>query len=330
MPILPSLHQFDVDRITSVFNKQTSATFLKTRHDNPVIVRDDAKLTEAIETMETYHTQSLPVYDHKSTVAPFRSVCGLFDTRDVAVAMLALYAKSPDALPTLKDRQIMANTWRRFSIDHKIHQVRGGTFLLGLLDSLKDHRRVLVVPDGQAATDTPPIEILGVISQIDAIRILAGLRDIPLCSTKIQDLGLCDKKEELVYVKGGETVATAFAKMITHNISGVPVCTNVLRPDGAITLSDIKQVAKASDMKAVLDMTCTDFIKKGQKKRSLEVGDHTLQLSGNDTFSYACRMLAASGAHRVFIVDFKGEVTGALTCGDIISHVVRGMKAHQG
>lgn len=140
----------------NTYDAQPSPVVADHMHGDPIVVRADASLADAIQLMDRYHVHGLPVVDHTGALV------GVLSQTDLNRARTTEYLWS--SWPGLSVRHLMT------SPALTIHR---STPLIVAARKMEQHQvhRLVVVEDGDDAT---PIGVLSMTDLIHALAIETG------------------------------------------------------------------------------------------------------------------------------------------------------------
>ncbi|RKO87996.1 hypothetical protein BDK51DRAFT_16879 [Blyttiomyces helicus] len=346
--------QADQDPVCSFLDDTSVAHLLRLSRSGPVHpVCLDSELTvkEGCMALADHKISSAPVYDRSSG-----SFIGMLDYGDLVTYVLAVLHKvhfdevfTPDsdweitdivkrALPD-KDGvpiKLLSN------ISHKDPLVS----FLGTTSGLEAVRafsrsklhRIVVLEEQEAGK---PKTFIGVLSMSTVVAYVAShfgklsgkMVPKPLWpkgEKTLEQLGLVSPEKELIYITVDDTVLTALSKMHEHKISSVAIVNRGGEADelyGSISMADIKEIFAVQGGWKSLYKEAFKFLCALRSQQGLDAnGDDrvpSFTVSPTSTLLHAIEKIAATRAHRVWVVDARKAPIGVVSLSDVMNVIAK-------
>ncbi|KAI8820731.1 uncharacterized protein EV422DRAFT_567626 [Fimicolochytrium jonesii] len=310
---------------------------------HPLCLDAELSVTEGCEALAANKISSAPVYD-----AEKGGFIGMLDYRDLVAFVLSVLHKVPRDAPAIDaemevtdivKRALMNKTGVPIKLVSNLSRENplvalpaSATVRTAVEEFSKNHvHRLIVLEPDQGASHFAGILSQSTVAGLVASSVgkLAGslnpkAKSIwPTGNKTLEDVGLVGK--EVISVVSEDTVLEALYMMHEHKISSVAIVT---REDGendligSISMTDIKAILADRKGWRRLYETCYDFFASMRYEQGLEAGgDDRVPLyvvHPNTTLIATIEKLAATRAHRVWIVSGSSNLVGVASLSDIM------------
>lgn len=189
--------------------------------------------------------------------------------------------------------------------------------VIRVLGNCKVHR--LAVVDVEEAN-----HIVGIITQSAVVKFIAENRALLGSLAALPMSTFVRPTHPVIKLPMTATVSEALKLLLACKITGVPVIDSSDRIIANVSVSDVRSLAKVgvSDIDRVLSIPIIEFLAEAKSKAVGTTASSSslapVVLHANDSFGAAIDLLAATGLHRVYVVDEAGCAIGVFTLTDAI------------
>jgi len=282
-------------------------------------------LYEAFQTLLKHNIVSAPVYDSEA-----KKYTGFLDIRDLAGFVVFVYdtqqVHDNTALADLiKEGEQQFKTVgtdgisiKYLSRRNRFQPVPNTSSLYEVCEALAapDIHRVPVV-DGTGRVET-------IISQTTIIKYLHQKVHVVIDSSQdptVGDLGI--GSSPVLSVTQSEKVINTFRKMEKQQKSGIAILDQMGRLVGTTTAKDLRLFIKNPTLQ-VLEGNIFDFLKM-VRQDTLDERNPSISITKDDKLSRAIGLIAATGVHRIFVVDtvHTFQPVAVLSVTDVLKFLIK-------
>lgn len=281
-----------------------------------VLIGDLQPLDKALQRMNRHRIISVPVLDEST-----RQIRGVLDVQDVIHYLSDLLEQPLNQALNLRWDFSVKDCGSLLDIATKPFIFSNQSNLWDILQYLaKGSERALVVdkPTEPHELTTEEGDVVGMIVQMDFIRFLsqhnAWLRmhpkfDVPLN----QAMDLNNLSEKVVTITPSEHTYLAFRKMNESNVRGVAVVDNEGRIIANLSASNIRGISRRNFQ--VLRFPLGEFLRRDRRVGWWQT---PIYVKATDPFGLVFFQFAATGLHRLYILDNNNRPTHVIVPADIL------------
>ncbi|KAI8920086.1 hypothetical protein DFJ77DRAFT_451055 [Powellomyces hirtus] len=316
---------------------------LGTRPTHPLCLDSELSVTEGCEALAANKITSAPVYD-----AVKGGFIGMLDYRDLVAFVLSVLHKVPKDLPPIDATMEVTDLVKRaltnksevpiklvsnLSHENPLVSVQASAPVRAAVDEFSNnrvHRLIVLEPEADAS------HFAGILSQstvaaLVASRVgkLAGKLNPkekciwPTGNKTLEEVGLVGR--DVVSVIPEDTVLEALYTMHENRISSVAIVDRGEEGNelvGSISMADIKVILSDRKGWRRLYEKCYDFFASMRYEQGLEAGGDdrvpTYIVHPHSTLIATIEKLAATRAHRIWIVSGQTKLVGVVSLSDIM------------
>jgi CBS-domain-containing membrane protein len=281
-----------------------------------VLIGDLQPLDKALQRMNRHRIISVPVLDEST-----RQIRGVLDVQDVIHYLSDLLEQPLNQALNLRWDFSVKDCGSLLDIATKPFIFSNQSNLWDILQYLaKGSERALVVdkPTEPHELTTEEGDVVGMIVQMDFIRFLsqhnAWLRmhpkfDVPLN----QAMDLNNLSEKVVTITPSEHTYLAFRRMNESNVRGVAVVDNEGRIIANLSASNIRGISRRNFQ--VLRFPLGEFLRRDRRVGWWQT---PIYVKATDPFGLVFFQFAATGLHRLYILDNNNKPTHVIVPADIL------------
>lgn len=271
---------------------------------------------EGFELLLKHNVLSCPVYDEST-----KSYIGFLDMRDL-VSSIVFAHEEQSLANTFNDRwaELMLIGMQRFgtavtvtylSRRNPFRPILATATLLQVARALSTHLHRVPVVDADTG------KCVSIISQSSLVHFLQSHRE----DTKSElsqsiaslGLGLC----RVISVASDVSAWQAFKTLEVNSVSGIAIVDRDGRLVANTSARDLKHFVKNKGNLS-LDAPIQDYLSRIRQRDFIDEVHPSCSVSITTSISHCIGLLAATGYHRVFIVDGQGRPTGVVSVTDIL------------
>jgi CBS-domain-containing membrane protein len=281
-----------------------------------VLIGDLQPLDKALQRMNRHRIVSVPVLDESS-----RQIRGVLDVADVIHYLSELLEQPLNQALNLRWDFSVKDCGSLLDIAKKPFIFSNQSNLWDILQYLaKGAERALVVdkPTEPHELSRDEGDVVGMIVQMDFIRFLsqhnAWLRMHPKFDTPLnQAMDLNNLSEKVITITPNEFTYLAFRRMNENNAKGVAVVDNEGRIIANLSASNIRGISRRNFQ--VLRFPLGEFLRRDRRVGWWQT---PIYVKATDPFGLVFFQFAATGLHRLYILDNNNRPTHVIVPADIL------------